>query len=96
MTTATKPTALRWERMQARYSSGEAAFLGKWLVGGWHWNSLAGASDPRKYRATLDLPGMKDVIGSYERAEDARARVEFAVGRWIEGAFGQEGQEAAA
>lgn len=91
MTTTTRqPTALRWERKRGQYTSGEAAFLGKWEVGGWHWSAFASRDDPRKYRATLHLPGMKDVIGNYEREEDAKARVELAVGRWIEGAFGQE------
>ena len=88
-------TTLRWERTEGKYASGQTAFLGKWAVGGWTWNDLSSASDPRKYRALLNLPGMRNRIGDYEREADAKARVEFAVGRWIEGAFPQQDEVAA-
>jgi len=77
---------MKWEKSTLQYTSGENLFLGKWRVGGIHYNSLKSKDDPLKYKATCRLPGIKDDLGHFEDEDKAKSIVEFAVDHWIKGA----------
>lgn len=68
-----------------QYSTGHDAFLGKWRVGWVGWDSLSNRDDPRKYKATCSLSGIKATLGNYETEEAARAQLEKAVEVWLKG-----------
>lgn len=56
----------------------------KWYVGGYHYNSLRNRDDPKCYKVTCRLPGLKDDLGDYETHHEAQARLEKAAVYWLE------------
>jgi hypothetical protein len=75
---------MKWVIDDAVYSNGKKLFLGKWHVGGVHWNSCRSKDDPKKYVASCSLPGIKTTLDYYENEEEAKARVEKVVHYWVE------------
>lgn len=69
-----------------RYSQGRDAFLGKWRVGWFGYDGTHSRGDPKKYKATCALPGMKDHLGNFETEEEAKAQLIKAVDVWLKGA----------
>lgn len=82
--------SIRWEKRTGQYASGEALYLGRWNVGGYHWDSCRTKDDERTWRATCALPGMKDNLGSFVSEGEAKEVVEKAVKHWLSGADNNE------
>ena len=57
--------------------------LGRFTVGGVNFDTLVSMDEKAKYLAWCKLPGIKENLGHFEKQEDARAEVEFAVGVWL-------------
>ena len=76
---------MRWERDTGRYASGEILHLGKWKVGGFHFDSSRSKDEPNKWCATCSLPGIKRCLGHFAKEEESRAKVEEAVKHWLSG-----------
>jgi hypothetical protein len=76
---------MEWKKDDREYAWGEVLLLGRWIVAGAHNSSAIGMNDPKKWCATCKLPGIKPDLGSYETAEEAKARAEKAVRHWLAG-----------
>lgn len=74
---------MQWKRDNAKYSSGALLMLGAWDVGGAYYDSGRSRDDPLKYAAACRLPGIKGHLGHYATADEAKAKVEYAVKYWI-------------
>ena len=74
---------MEWKTDTRQYSSGSILYLGKWAVGGSHYDSARNRDDPNKYRATCRLPGIKGEIGHFATDAEAREKVEGAVTYWV-------------
>ena len=74
---------MEWKNDTRPYSSGENLYLGKWLVGGYHFDSARSRDDPNKYVATCRLPGIKDSLGYFKTGDEAKVKAEFAVTLWL-------------
>lgn len=74
----------KWERQTGKYQSGENYVIGKICVGSASYASVS-KNEPAKYRAFLELPGLKMSEGStdFSTIEQAKARVERAVNTWF-------------
>lgn len=69
-----------------RFAQGDDAYLGKWRIGWVGWDASGRRDDPKKYKVTCALPGIKDYLGNFATPVEARARLEAATVAWIEGA----------
>ena len=76
---------MRWERDTSKYACGEILFLGKWQVGGFHYDSSRSKDDEKKWKATSRLPGIKENLGHFVKDEQAREAAEKAVKHWLAG-----------
>jgi hypothetical protein len=77
---------LTWKKSTADFSGGaEHLYLGRWRVGGTFYNSCRGKENKNVWGAACRLPGIKDVLGHFVTAEEAKAKVEKAVGIWMKG-----------
>ena len=74
---------MEWKTDTRQYSNGELLYLGKWLVGGYHYDSSRGRDEPNKYLATCRLPGIKDSLGYFKTSDAAKIKAEFAVTMWL-------------
>lgn len=75
---------LTWEQPTYRYGSGQRAKLGKWIVGGYHWNATRAKGDKENlYSVTCNLPGIKDTSGTVNTEEEAKALIERTVAHWV-------------
>ena len=74
---------MRWEKDTGQYTSGEILYLGKWKVGGFHFDSSRSKGDANKWHATCTLPGIKKSLGHFATEEEARARAERAIKYWL-------------
>lgn len=74
-----------WRKGVGRYVSGEDYCLGRVRVGGVFYNGGRSRGDPRAYRASVDLPGVRLTEGAthHEKEEDAKAVVERVVATWL-------------
>lgn len=77
---------ITWQDSPGRYSNGEDAFLGRWRIGRIGWDPIVKRDDPKKWRTTTTLPGIKENLGNFETAEEARERLAKAVEVWLVGA----------
>ena len=77
---------LRWQTSETWKSQGEVCLMGKWQVGRWFYNGSRPQDDPKMYKATCKLPGLKADLGSFETTDAARERIEAAVRYWIKNA----------
>ena len=57
---------VKWETNVRKYSSGENAKLGKFIVGEVFYDSATSKSDDKKYAATCFLPGIRKNLGNYQ------------------------------
>ena len=73
-----------WVKNNSIYENGELCKVGKY-----NYNSLRSRDDPKAYRATCRLPGVKENLGDYETENAAKNRVDNAVRYW----FAQAGME---
>ena len=76
---------MRWERDTGQYASGKILYLGKWRVGGFHFDSCRSKEDPKKWEATSRLPGIKPSLGRFAKEEEAMEAAEKAVKHWLSG-----------
>ena len=74
---------MEWKTDTRQYTSGSNLYLGKWAVGGSHYDSSRSREDPKKNRATCRLPGIKLELGCFETDAEARLTVEQAVNYWL-------------
>ena len=74
---------MEWKPTGREYAHGENLMLGRYKVAGYYWNASRPKDDPRPYRVTCVLPGIKLVQGDYETAAEAKARAEVAVNFWL-------------
>ncbi len=74
---------MKWKRDTAKFSHGELLELGQWNVGEIHYDSFRTKDDPLKYAATCKLPGVKQMLGHFEKKEEAREKVEKVVKFWL-------------
>lgn len=74
---------MEWKVDKTKYSCGELLYLGKWNVGGVHYDGCRTKGDPLKYTATCRLPGIKTNLGGYTTDAEAKERVESAVTHWL-------------
>jgi hypothetical protein len=63
----------------------EILYLGKWRVGGFHYDSCRSREDPKKWEATCKLPGLKQSQGHFAEEKEAREAAEKAVKHWLSG-----------
>lgn len=77
---------LTYMETPGKYALGEDAFLGKWRIGSISWDAALKRGDPKKWRASCDLPGIKQNLGNFEKVEDAKAKLEKAAEFWLTGA----------
>lgn len=80
---------MEWKTDNGQYVIGSTLHLGKWAVGGSHYDACIDRNDPKKYRATCRLPGIKSELGHFVTDAEAREVVERAVKHWISGLPGQ-------
>ena len=80
-----------WVEDEAGYGYGKMCKVGKWVVGGYHHNSLRSRDDPKVYQATCRLPGVKNNLGDFETENAAKNRVDNAVRYWFAETEEQEG-----
>ena len=73
---------IEWKKPTHQFATGEIAYLGRWNVGGYHWNSVRRDGDD--WVVSCKLPGIKDTLGSFATKVDARARLEIAVTFWFD------------
>lgn len=73
-----------WKANTGKYTTGEVYWIGKINVGAW-FNPVVSKGEPTKYRAMIELPGikMKEGTTDFNNAEDAKKRVEAAVATWF-------------
>ena len=76
---------MEWKCDTRQYTSGSILYLGKWAVGGAHYDGTSSRDDPKKYRATCRLPGIKGGIGHFATEAEAREAAEGAVKYWLRG-----------
>ena len=76
---------MRWEKDTGQHTCGKILYLGKWKVGGYHWDSTRSQGDEAKWRATCALPGMRQSLGHFSKEEKAMEVAELAVTRWLIG-----------
>lgn len=74
---------MKWENDTRKYSAGKILILGKWNVGGAHYDNCVSRDDNLKYCASCNLPGIKRILGHYATEEEAQKRTEEAVNHWI-------------
>lgn len=75
---------MEWKRQEGKYSSGEDLFLGKFVVGSAHYNSLRAKDDPRAYKASCALPGMERLNSiPYMTMDEAKEQAELRVRHWL-------------
>lgn len=75
---------MKWVRNETKFISGDRLFVGKWNVGGIHYNSLRAKNDPKKWKATCRLPGIKQNLGDYESEEEAKTELIKVVDHWFD------------
>lgn len=76
--------SVTWKESKGKFASGETAFLGRWIVGGYCWGSFRDKDgNDLPYKATSCLPGLKPILGTYKDQEGARRRVEIATEYWL-------------
>lgn len=81
-----------WAPMNSKYLSGENLLFGKYVVGGIFYDASRSRDDSKKYRAFSKLPGIKEGLGHFTTAEEAKKMVELAANHWIDNAGLQKGQ----
>jgi hypothetical protein len=75
---------MKWENDYRQYSyCGSILFLGKWEVGGTHYDSCRHQGDPLEHKATCRLPGIKSDLGNFVTEEEAKTKVEETIKYWI-------------
>lgn len=77
---------LEYLESPGRFSLGRDAFLGKWRVGWFGYDGSHPKGDPKKYKSTCYLPGIKAHLGNFETEEEAREQLAKAVDAWLKGA----------
>jgi hypothetical protein len=73
---------MEWKKDTSQYLSGEALYLGPWVVGYVEYDSLSSRDDTLKYVATCKLPGVTGRT-RFSTAAEAKTDVESAVKRWL-------------
>lgn len=76
---------MAWEDSKGRYVSGENYRLGKWVVGGWHYDAMLPREATATFAVTCTLPGIRTELGHRETREAARRLLETAVEQWLAG-----------
>ena len=77
---------LRWKKNTGKYAVGEFLYLGRWKVGGSHYDALRSKAAHDKWQAITRLPGLKRCIGHFANEEEAKDAVEQAVKFWLKNA----------
>lgn len=72
-----------WKQNTGQYSSGEILFVGKWAIGGYHWDGMRSKDNPNAYKATCKLPGIKTDLGNFPTADEAKQKAEVAASHWF-------------
>lgn len=72
-----------WKEPKHKYGNSMDAYVGKYKLGGWHWDSLRSRRDPKTYLAKSYLPGQFPQLGNYETQEEAMEIVEYAIRNWF-------------
>lgn len=74
-----------WKRSEKQYSNGSNLFAGRWHVGSVFYDGISSKEQKNRYRATCNLPGIKELLGNYFTEEEAQLVVEKAVVHWMKG-----------
>ena len=75
---------MEWKKATGPFASGHALHVGKWIVGGVHYDSGKPRDSLLHYKATCRLPGVRADLGNFETEEQARAKVERSVMYWFD------------
>lgn len=73
----------KWERQTKPYQIGENYRLGRVVVGSAFHSWTSGEDEPQEYGSRVELPGIKTKKKIHMTMEDAKMRVERAVGVWL-------------
>ena len=76
---------MKWIKKSTEGSDHETLVVGRWNVGGIHYDLCRTKGAPLKYAATCRLPGIKGQLGYFSSKEEAIDMVEKAVTHWIKG-----------
>lgn len=74
---------LTYKKQTGIYQNGLDAMLGRWNVGSVFWDGMRSKDDPKTYKVTCRLPGIKDVVGNFEKEEDAKSKLQEVVNFWM-------------
>jgi hypothetical protein len=77
----------RWVENTRAYGTGEILMLGKWEVGGWHYDGCLPQAEAKRSVSTCLLPGIKSKLGAFATVDEAKAIVERIVHHWIKKAL---------
>lgn len=77
---------MSWKKSKGTYVNGEDYYLGRFKVGGWHYDGLRDKDATDRHLVSCSLPGLRKTLGWHRSPEDARKFLEKAVKAWIEGA----------
>lgn len=74
-----------WRYKLLQYGQVLAGYLGKWHCFSISWDVIKPKDDPRKYKLTCMLPGIRTIIDNFLNEEDAKEHAETVKNIWIEG-----------
>jgi len=63
-----------WKRINSQYGSSNGLFIGKILVAEYYFNGMRPKGDPKVYRVSSPIRGIKSELGNFELEEDCKAR----------------------
>lgn len=75
---------MEWTNDIRKFSSGKILLLGKWNVASVFYDGCRSKDDPKAYRVTCSLPGIKTDLGNFENESEAMIKVEEAVRYWVD------------
>jgi hypothetical protein len=73
---------MEWKKDTSQYLSGEALYLGPWVVGYVEYDGLSPKDDMLRYVAACKLPGVTGRT-RFSTSAEAKKDVESAVKRWF-------------
>jgi hypothetical protein len=78
---------IEWQRNQARFVTGELGYLGKYRVFSIWWDGVQGSTfSEGPWVMSCKLPGIKELVGRSQSADNLKARAERVLAHWLMGA----------
>jgi len=74
---------IKWVRKTARHANGWVGYTGKWSSFSVDWGSSKEEGGP--WVLTCRLPGIKERIGNYQEADNAKEKAQIAIAHWLKG-----------